>query len=147
MAKIIKFYKVKDCYGYMSNFYKHNLFIFNKNYISVEHAYQAQKTFDFDEQELIRLAKTPREARDLGQKVKLRDNWDDLRYDIMWQCVFAKFDQNQDLREKLLSTEYEDLVEDSPVDYYFGCGADGSGKNMLGIILMDVRQKLRVCSN
>ena len=31
-------------------------------------------------------------------------------------------------------------VENSPIDYYWGCGADGSGENRLGAILMEVRQ-------
>ncbi|WP_081589256.1 MULTISPECIES: NADAR family protein [Fischerella] len=48
-----------------------------------------------------------------------------------------------DIREILLSTGDEEIVENSPIDYYWGCGADGSGKNMLGIILMEVREILR----
>jgi ribA/ribD-fused uncharacterized protein len=43
----------------------------------------------------------------------------------------------------LLSTGNQLIVENSPVDYYWGCGADGSGKNMLGKILMEVREILR----
>jgi predicted NAD-dependent protein-ADP-ribosyltransferase YbiA (DUF1768 family) len=46
----------------------------------------------------------------------------------------------QIFREMLLSKANEEIVENSPVDYYWGCGADGSAKNMLGIILMEVRE-------
>jgi hypothetical protein len=43
----------------------------------------------------------------------------------------------------LLGTGDEELVENAPGDYYWGCGADGSGRNMLGRILMEVRSGLR----
>jgi len=43
----------------------------------------------------------------------------------------------------LLSTGDEQIIENSPIDYYWGCGADGSGKNMLGQVLMEIREILR----
>jgi predicted NAD-dependent protein-ADP-ribosyltransferase YbiA (DUF1768 family) len=43
----------------------------------------------------------------------------------------------------LLSTGETPIVENSPIDYYWGCGADGTGENRLGAILMDVRDTLR----
>ncbi|NES05091.1 MAG: NADAR family protein [Okeania sp. SIO2F4] len=42
------------------------------------------------------------------------------------------------------STDNELIIENSPSDYYWGCGKDGTGKNKLGLILMAVRQTLRV---
>jgi predicted NAD-dependent protein-ADP-ribosyltransferase YbiA (DUF1768 family) len=42
-----------------------------------------------------------------------------------------------------MDTGTEELIEDSPVDYYWGCGADGSGKNMLGKLLMELREELK----
>ena len=36
----------------------------------------------------------------------------------------------------------EEIIENTDIDYYWGCGKDGSGKNMLGIILMEIREKL-----
>jgi N-glycosidase YbiA len=43
----------------------------------------------------------------------------------------------------LLATGDDLLVENAPGDYYWGCGKDGSGKNRLGTILMEVREILR----
>ena len=43
----------------------------------------------------------------------------------------------------LLSTGERKLIEDSPVDYYWGCGEDGSGVNMLGKLLMELRTELQ----
>ena len=62
----------------------------------------------------------------------------------MRRAVLRKFEVQADLRALLLGTGDEPIVENAPGDYYWGCGADGSGKNMLGIILMEVREILRV---
>jgi ribA/ribD-fused uncharacterized protein len=140
---MIKFYKTQDKYGYMSNFYRSQIFIYNNYYPTVEHAYQAAKTKDPSEKETIRNASTPRVARDLGQKCSMYEGFDEDRYNIMKECVLAKFSQNQELKEQLLSTGDQFLIEDSPVDYYWGCGADNTGENMLGKILIEVREELR----
>jgi len=139
----IKFYKTKDPYGYMSNFYRSRMFIGGKWWNTIEHYYQAMKTDFADEREMVRTAKTPRIARDIGQTVTMRKNFDDDKYLIMKAAVLAKFLQHPELREQLLSTNDEVLIEDSPVDYYWGCGADGSGKNMLGKVLMEIRSEFR----
>jgi ribA/ribD-fused uncharacterized protein len=54
-----------------------------------------------------------------------------------------KFELHREIREVLLSTGDEELVENAPSDYYWGCGKDGSGLNRLGQILMAVRAELR----
>ncbi|CAH6419253.1 Domain of unknown function (DUF1768)-containing protein [uncultured virus] len=65
----------------------------------------------------------------------------------MKQTLQYKFDQNPNLKEKLLTTGSKKLVEHASNDYHYGCGAkrsealsgqraNGSGKNMLGILLM-----------
>jgi ribA/ribD-fused uncharacterized protein len=61
----------------------------------------------------------------------------------MREAVLAKFRSHPDIRETLLSTGDEEIIENAPGDYYWGVGANGSGKNMLGRILMDVRDELR----
>jgi ribA/ribD-fused uncharacterized protein len=57
--------------------------------------------------------------------------------------VRRKFETHVDLRAMLLDTGDEELVEASPIDFYWGAGGDGSGKNRLGVILMEVRASLR----
>ena len=61
----------------------------------------------------------------------------------MRRAVRAKFEQHPDIRAVLLGTGDEELIEDAPNDYYWGCGEEGTGKNMLGKILMEVRGELR----
>ena len=60
----------------------------------------------------------------------------------MRKAVFEKFSQNEDIKKILLSTGDEELIENTSDDYYWGCGTKGTGKNMLGKILMEVREKL-----
>lgn len=57
--------------------------------------------------------------------------------------MLRKFQTYGDIRATLLETGEAHLVENSPIDYYWGCGKDGSGQNKLGQILMAVREILR----
>lgn len=140
---VIKFYKTNDPYGFLNNFKKARMFVFGKWWNNVEAPYQYMKTFVPEERQAIWEAKSPREARDLGQKVTLRADWDLVKVEVMHQCVLAKFLQNTDLLAQLLATGDKELIEDSPVDYFWGCGADGSGQNNLGKVLMLVRKELQ----
>jgi N-glycosidase YbiA len=139
----IKFYKTKDPYGFMGNYSRYRFYIYGRWWSCVEAPYQAMKTFDKAEQDAIQKAKTSNEARLLGQKVTLRPDWDQVKASIMKECLMAKFLQHKDIRDQLLATGDEELIEDSPIDYYWGCGADGSGLNMLGKLLMEIREELR----
>lgn len=140
---MIKFYKNTDPFGFCSNFYPCKFYLYSKWWTNVEAAYQAKKCVNQEDFELIWNAKSPREARNLGQKVKLIDGWDTIKYCIMLECVLAKFLQNPNLAAELLTSGDEELVEDSTVDYYWGCGKDGSGLNMLGKVLTEVRSILK----
>ena len=60
----------------------------------------------------------------------------------MLNALLRKFEMHQDLCTLLLDTKEEAIVENSPSDYYWGCGADGSGQNTLGKLLMQVRSLL-----
>lgn len=110
-----------------------------------EHYFQAQKFAGTPHEEQIRLVKKPKDAARMGRDRKrpLRKDWELVKNDIMRKAVFHKFKGHDDIREILLSTDHQFIVENSPIDYYWGCGADGSGQNMLGQILMEVRGILR----
>jgi ribA/ribD-fused uncharacterized protein len=58
------------------------------------------------------------------------------------QAVRASFGQHAELGEILLHTGDAMIVEHTEKDAYWGDGGDGSGKNMLGRILMEVRDEL-----
>lgn len=139
----IKFYRLNGPYGYMSNFKDSPMFLRGRWWKNVETPFQAFKTLDQKEYDTVWQAPTASKARELGQKVKLRPDWEQVKYDIMKECVLAKFIQNHDLRAQLLETKDEFLIEDSPIDWTWGCGSDGTGKNYLGQILMEVRSLLK----
>jgi hypothetical protein len=62
----------------------------------------------------------------------------------MLHVVRAKFDQNPHLRDQLLNTNDAILVENAgAMDSFYGAGADGTGCNYLGIILMRVRHEIK----
>jgi ribA/ribD-fused uncharacterized protein len=72
-----------------------------------------------------------------------RVDWEKVKDDVMREAVRAKFLQHADLRATLLATGDAQIVEHTKNDSYWGDGGDGSGKNMLGRILMEVRAELR----
>jgi predicted NAD-dependent protein-ADP-ribosyltransferase YbiA (DUF1768 family) len=76
----------------------------------------------------------------LDKGVKIRSDWDTARTTVMETALRAKFTQNPHLKQLLLSTGDATLIEDSPTDYFWGIGACGNGKNMLGQLLMKLRQ-------
>ncbi len=61
----------------------------------------------------------------------------------MREALKAKFTQNEDLKNILLETGDAILVEHTENDNYWGDGGDGNGKNMLGKLLMELREELR----
>jgi len=137
-------------YRWLSNFEESPIHIINPflgnelKALTVEHAYQAYKTRDLNERDWVLSSKTPGVARKRGQKVALRDDWDNLRIMYMRACVEAKFKQNPELAKKLLDTKNHHLMEGSDGwgDKFWGV-CKGDGLNHLGRILMDVREKLR----
>ncbi len=139
----IKFYKTNDPHGHMSNYKKSRFFIYGRWWNWSEAPYQAQKTSIPEEIDTIWKATKNNDTRLLGQKVTLRPDWDQVKDQVMYECCLAKYLQHHDLRAQLLSTGDEELVEDSPIDWYWGVGKDGTGKNMLGKTLMRIREELK----
>jgi len=141
----IYFYTTVDPYGCFSNFSRHGVDLGGGYWPTVEHYFQAQKFAVTEYAERIRRARTPKDAKRLGQTraVPLRPDWEQVKDEVMRRAVLRKFELHADPRATLLATGEEELVEKAPGDYYWGCGADGSGQNRLGQILMAVRSLLR----
>ena len=93
----------------------------------------------------VRKCKGPMAAANMGRdkSLPLRSDWEKIKDDIMREVVLAKFTQNKDCREILLSTGDAQLIEHTDKDKYWADGGNGTGKNMLGIILMEVRDFLQ----
>ncbi|MEW5858906.1 MAG: NADAR domain-containing protein [Cyanobacteriota bacterium] len=141
----IYFYSTREKYGCFSNFSPHGFELEGFYWPTSEHYFQAQKFVGTPHADQIRQVKTPKDAARMGRERSrpLRPDWTQVKNDIMRKAVLRKFETHTDIREELLSTGDELIVENAPGDYYWGCGADGSGKNMLGQILVEVREILR----
>lgn len=142
----IYFYSQREKpYGCFSNFSAHGFKLDGFWWATSEHYFQAQKFAGTNHVELIQRAKTPKDAANMGRDRKrpLRSDWEQVKDEIMTSGVLCKFQTHADIRKILLETGNKPLVEKSPIDYYWGCGQDGTGKNRLGEILVLVREQLR----
>ncbi len=140
----IKFYNTNDAFGEFSNFAAFPILIGKKTWPTSEHYFQAQKFRDKAHAEKIRKASSPMMAARLGRdrKAQLRNDWEEVKIGIMRQALLAKFTQHPELEALLLSTGNRRIIESTANDDYWGDGGDGSGKNMLGRLLMEIRSEM-----
>lgn len=132
---------------FLSNFYPSEITYEGITYPTVEHAFQASKTTILSLRAGMALLPTPDEAKKAGRKLALRADWEDIKDQVMEDCVRLKF-AIPELKEKLLATGDEELVEGTWWhDQYWGiCFCDlhqGKGENHLGKILMKIREELK----
>jgi ribA/ribD-fused uncharacterized protein len=141
----IHFYGVNQPFGFMSNFARAAIMVDGRRWPTSEHYFQAQKFAGRPEEEQVRLARTPMEAATLGRSLPgLRVDWDAVKDEVMLKALRAKFSQHPYLRTELLATGDAILVEHTTNDSYWADGGDGSGRNRLGELLMQVRADLAV---
>jgi ribA/ribD-fused uncharacterized protein len=141
--------KFEGKYEFLSNFYESPLRWRGNDYPTVEHAFQAAKTLDPIYRQAIATADTPGKAKRLGRKANLRPDWEEIKEQVMYECVSAKFSQSISLMLALLATGDEELVEGTTGwhDNEWGsCSCPKciniEGKNKLGKILMRVREEI-----
>lgn len=127
-------------YRFLSNFYPASVMFEGIIYPSVEHAYQAAKTLDLSQRDQI-WSMTAAKAKRFGRKVTLRPDWDEVKIDIMKELLVDKF-QHPHLRDWLRATGTEELTEGNWWGDTFWGVCQGKGENMLGKLLMEVRQEL-----
>lgn len=133
--------RFRDEYFFLSNFYPHKLTFHGMTFLNSEAAFQAMKTRDLAEQLQFTLL-TPQEAKRLGRRVNLRPDWEQVKDYMMSAVLRAKF-SDPELRNWLLATGEQELVEgNTHGDTYWGV-CNGNGRNMLGKILMQLRAEYR----
>lgn len=131
-------------YEFLSNFYPSEVFYKGMFYPTVEHAFQAAKTLDPREREKIRAASTPGRAKYLGRTTDLRDDWEDIKFEVMEYLVRQKFTPPpRHLWARLLATGDAELIEGNTWGDTIWGVVDGVGENHLGKILMKVRAELQ----
>lgn len=137
-----------DEYHFLSNFYPVAIDFEAMTYPTIEHAFQAAKTFDVVLRVRIRDAKTPASAKSMGRRLKRRADWFDVSLEIMEALVRQKFTRYTDLSTKLLATGSMELIEGNTWnDKFYGCVWNTKqqiwiGENHLGRILMKIRSEL-----
>lgn len=136
---------LEEPYACFSNFSPHGFELDGKYWKTSEHYFQAQKFAATPHEEAIRYAKTPKQAAEMGRDRSrpLRADWENVKEDVMRRAVYAKFKTHAAIRDVLLQTGDEDLVENAPGDYYWGAGKTGTGLNRLGALLMETRTRLQ----
>ena len=129
-------------YYFLSNFYPCKVEWQGIVYENNESAFQSAKCVNLEQRKNF-IGLDPSTAKRKGRRVKLRNDWEEIKDKVMYEIVLNKFLQNEDIRDKLLKTGEEKLEEGNTWnDYYWGV-CNGRGKNKLGKILMQVREELR----
>ncbi|KYR02316.1 hypothetical protein DLAC_01148 [Tieghemostelium lacteum] len=142
----INFYRGNEYpYGCFSNFSRHVVHLAGHAWPTSEHYFQAMKFEGTPHYFDVLKAKTPGDSAKIGRDRSrpLRKDWEEIKDRIMFDVVLAKFTQHKDLKEILLGTGDKTLVEHTANDSYWGDGGDGTGRNQLGITLMNVRRAIR----
>lgn len=129
-------------YRFLSNFWPCKILYKDHTYISTEHAYQAAKAINKEDHDYVANAKTAAATKKAGRNVTVRNDWDQVKDQVMLDVVRLKF-QIPELREALLETMDAELIEGNTWgDTYWGvCG--GIGQNKLGKILMQIRAEYK----
>lgn len=146
----IRFYRANEKpFGPLSNLYRRSIQFESEVFPTSEHAYQAGKPRKPAVRKWLMQAPSPALLAMAAHGLYYWDvspGWSQTKFDRMREILYAKFTQHEDLKTLLLSTGEARLVEaatvDNEVNRLWG-EVNGVGKNMLGVLLMELRDKLR----
>lgn len=132
---------------FMSNYYPCEFVMNGIRYKNAEAAFQSHKVPLEERRQFADMP--PASAKRFGRNVAIPANWGEARDDVMRRVVMAKFEQNEDLKQRLLETGTQPIEEDTTSwhDNYWGnCHCPKCrnipGQNRLGTILMETRDAL-----
>lgn len=135
-------------FAFLSNFYDAPVVYDGITYKNTEAAFQAQKTTSIPKR--LEFANfTASQSKKEGRKLALRQDWEEVKGQVMYEICLAKFTQNEELKKKLLSTDGHYLIEGNywHDNTWGNCTcekcASVQGQNRLGVILMKIREELK----
>ncbi len=128
-------------YRWLSNFWPVKVSVYGEEYPSVEHAYQAAKSLDAEVRKSIQKCPAPKDAKKIGRLIEIRKDWEQVKIKIMYYLLKQKF-SDVILKQKLIDTGNKVLVEGNNWDDHFWGICNGSGKNILGRLLMMIRNNI-----
>jgi ribA/ribD-fused uncharacterized protein len=150
----IRFYRANERpYGAFSNLFRRSINFEGQEFPTAEHAYQAGKARKEEVRAWILSAPSPGLVAMAAHGLYTWDivpDWSQIKYDRMRQVLRAKFTQHEDLRQILLSTGSARIVEAGRVANVVNCTwgeVNGKGRNMLGVLLMELRTELMKASS
>jgi ribA/ribD-fused uncharacterized protein len=109
-----------------------------------ENAYQASKCEKIEQVDKFTTCAACASFK-FGRQVTMREDWNDVKYDIMKTILLKKFTLDEAMKTRLLDTKDSYLIEHTPKkhrDKYWADDFDGTGQNNLGKCLMEVRVQL-----
>lgn len=128
-------------YKWLSNFWNVPIVFDGVTYMSVEHAYVAAKTLDFEQRRKIAEFQYAGQAKRYGRSLVLRPDWEDVKLIVMEQLLRQKF-SDPELKQKLIDTRDNELIEGNNWGDKFWGVCNGSGHNHLGKLIMIIRNDL-----
>ncbi len=142
----IRFYRANERpYGAFSNLYRCVVEFEGRLFPTAEHAYQYGKPRKQEVREWLMRAPSPSLLAMAAHGLNRWDvspGWSQGKVDRMRRVLRAKFSQHPHLHRLLVSTGDSRLVEagsvNNAVNRFWG-EVNGKGKNMLGVLLMELR--------
>ena len=132
------FFKDKG-YVFLSNMYPCTIVTKEGGIFScTESAYQANKVVPFDKSFT---ALNGFQAKKISKTLPLRRDWEQVRVPLMKELLELKFAKGSPLAKRLVALQ-EEIIEDNTWNDTFWGKCDDVGENMLGKLLMEVRQSL-----
>lgn len=144
-------YFFSNKYDPLNNWSAHQVKLWGKTFPTAEHAFHYRKYTETAPEIARKILKAPSPwaAMQIRRKYKKevrQDWWGSVELGIMTEIIRAKVEQNEDVRQCLIATGSKKIIENSPWDEFWGNGPDKKGKNMLGVIMMEVREELKAKS-
>lgn len=141
----VLFYEVE--FYMFSNFSSFAVEYDGETYPTAEHAYQAAKFYPikYEIREMIRKARSAHDAKETAHAFaeEMRDDWKSVKLQIMEEIIWEKLCQHPFIQQRLAETEMRAIIENSRKDAFWGWGSNKSGKNHLGRIWMNVRERMK----
>jgi len=142
--EIIYFGSPQESYGCFSILFKSSFQLEGRNWISIEHYISYQKFKNTEWEKKISSLQQPLKVRELCNTIPeehISEDWKNQKESIMFEANYQKFSQNESLKVILLETGKKEIIFFEEDDWW-GSGLDQKGKNLLGTILVQVRNKL-----
>lgn len=131
----------------LNNFSAHAINLWGIEFPTAEHAFQWKKFSENrpDLAEQILAAKSPHAVKEISDANKNNQppNWQEQKVSIMEKILRAKVKQHEDVLNVLKRTGERQIIENSPVDSFWGIGPDQKGLNTVGTLWVKIRDSIK----